>query len=100
VIHGVCDTLQSHRLLQISKEKVKISRNIKIKIYRTTISLVVLYGCETWFLTLKEEYGLRICENRLLRGIYGPKIEELVGHWRKIHVELANLYSSPNIIRM
>jgi hypothetical protein len=62
---------------------------------------VALFGCETWFLPLKEEHRLRIFENRVLRKIFGPKRDEVTGDWRKLHYEeLHNLYSSPNIIRM
>jgi hypothetical protein len=62
---------------------------------------VVLYGCETWSLTLREEHRLRPFENRVLRRIFGPKREELMGDWRKMHnKELHYLYSSPNIIGM
>jgi hypothetical protein len=59
-----------------------------------------LYGCETWFLTLREQHKLRVFENRVLRGIFGPKRGEVKGEWRKLHSgELHNLYSSPDIIR-
>jgi hypothetical protein len=76
-----------------------ISKNLKIKIYRTVILLVVLYGCETWSLSLREEHRLRVFENRVLRRIFGPKREE-DGPWRKLHNdELHSLYSSPNIVR-
>jgi hypothetical protein len=61
---------------------------------------VVLYGCETWSLTLREEHRLRVFENRALRRIFGPKRDEVTGGWRQLHNELHNLYSSPNIIRM
>jgi hypothetical protein len=62
---------------------------------------VVLYGCETWSLTLREEHRLRVFENRVLRRIFGPKRDEVTGGWRKLHnEELHNLYSSPSIIRM
>jgi hypothetical protein len=61
----------------------------------------VLYGCETWFLALREEHRLRVFENRVLRRIFGPKGDEVTGDWSKLHnEELHNLYSSPNIIRM
>jgi hypothetical protein len=77
-----------------------LSRNIKVKIYKTIILPVVLYGCETWSLTLREEHRLRVFENRVLRGIFGPKRDEVMGEWRKLHnEELHNLYSSPGIIR-
>jgi hypothetical protein len=61
---------------------------------------VVLYGCETWSLTLREEHRLREFENRVLRRILGPKREEVIGGWRKLQEELHNLYSSPSIIRI
>jgi hypothetical protein len=62
---------------------------------------MVPYGCETWSLTVRDEHRLRVFENRVLRRIFGPKRDEMTGDWRKLHnVELHNLYSSPNIIRM
>jgi hypothetical protein len=61
---------------------------------------VVLYGCETWSLTLREEHRLRVFENRVLRRIFGPRRDEVTGDWRKLHKELHNLYSSPNTITM
>jgi hypothetical protein len=74
-----------------------ISKNLKIKIYNTVI-LPVLYGCETWSLTLREEHRLRVFENRVLGRIFGPK-REVDGSWRKLHNdELHSLYSSPNIV--
>jgi hypothetical protein len=70
-----------------------LSKNIKIKVYRTIILPVVLYGCETWSLTLRE------FENRVLRRIFGPKRDEATGEWRRLHnEELNDLYSPPNII--
>jgi hypothetical protein len=75
-------------------------KNIKIKIYKTVMLPVVLYGCETWSLTLGEEHRLRVFENRVLRRIFGPKREE-DGSGRKLHNdELHSLYSSPNIVRV
>jgi hypothetical protein len=74
---------------------------VKIRIYKTIILPVVLYGCETWFLTLMEEHGLMVFENRVLRGIFGPKRDEVTGGWRKLrNEELHNLYPSPSIITM
>jgi hypothetical protein len=73
---------------------------VKIKIYKTIILPVILYGCETWSLTLREEHRLRAFENRVLRTIFGPKGDEVTGGWRKMHnEELSCFYSSPSIIR-
>ena len=77
-----------------------LSKNLWIKIYRTII-LPVLYGCETWSLTLREERRLRVYENRVLRRIFGSKRGEVIGEWRKLHnEELNDLYCSPNIVRV
>jgi hypothetical protein len=78
-----------------------LSKNLKIKIYRTIILLLVLYGCETWSLTLKAERRLRVFKNRGLRRIFGPKRDEVTGEWKKIHNEgLNDLYFSPSIVRV
>jgi hypothetical protein len=78
-----------------------LPKNIKIKIYRTIILLVVLYGCETWSLTLREECRLRVFENKMLRRRFGPKSADVTGEWRRLHSEeLYALSSSPNIIRV
>ena len=70
-------------------------------LYRTTILPIVLYGCETWSLTLREEHWLRVFENRVLRRVFGPKRDEVTGEWRKLHNEkLSDLYSLPNIVRV
>jgi hypothetical protein len=62
---------------------------------------VVLYGCETLSLTLREEHRSRVFENRVLRRIFGPKRDEVAGDWRKLHnEELHGLYSSPSIVRV
>jgi hypothetical protein len=62
---------------------------------------VVLYGCETWSLTLREEHRLRVLRNRVLRRIFGPTRDEVMGEWRKLHnEELRDLYFSPSIIRI
>jgi hypothetical protein len=77
-----------------------LSRKLKVKIYKTIILPVVLYVCETWSLTLREEHRLREIENRVLRRIFGSKRDEVTGEWRKLHNrELHNLYPSPDIIR-
>jgi hypothetical protein len=76
-----------------------LSTNIQIEIHTNIILPVVLYGCETWSLTLREGHRLRVFQNRVLRGVMGPKREEITGQWRKLHnEELRDLYSSPNII--
>jgi hypothetical protein len=75
--HSVQNLLSSHLL----------SRNVNSRIYKIIILRAVLYGCETWFLTLREEYGLRVFENRVLRRIFGPKRDKVMGGWRKLHSE-------------
>jgi hypothetical protein len=79
-----------------------LSKNAKIRTYRTTILHVVFYGCEAWSLTLREEHSLRVFENRAMRRIFGPRRDEVTGEWRKLHneEELNDLYSSPNIVRV
>ncbi|KAJ4445733.1 hypothetical protein ANN_12418 [Periplaneta americana] len=77
-----------------------LSKNLKVRIYKTVILPVVLYGCETWTRTLREEHRLKVFENKVLRKIFGAKRDEVTGEWRKLHnTELHALYSSPNIIR-
>jgi hypothetical protein len=73
--HSIQSLLSSHLL----------SRNIKVKICEVIILPVVLYGCETWSLTLREEHRLRVFENRVLRRIVGSKRDEVMGEWRKLH---------------
>jgi hypothetical protein len=86
--HSVQCLLSSHLL----------TRNVKVKIYKTIILPVVLYGCQTWSLTLRDEHRLRVFENRVLRIIFGPKRDEVMGEQRKLHNEEGhNLYSSPDI---
>jgi hypothetical protein len=78
-----------------------LSKNLKIKIYRTIILPVVLYGCEAWSLTLRVERRLRVFENRVLRRVFGPKRDEVTGEWRRLHnEELNDLYSLPNFVRV
>ncbi|KAJ4450659.1 hypothetical protein ANN_02088 [Periplaneta americana] len=73
-----------------------LSKNLKVRIYKTVILPVVLYGCETWTLTLREEQRLRLFENKVVRKIFGSKRDEVTGEWRKLHNAL---YTSPDIIR-
>ena len=75
------------------------SKNLKIKIYRNIILPVVLYGCETWSLILREESRLRVIENGVLR-VFGPKRDEVTGEWRILHKELRDLYSLLYIVRV
>jgi hypothetical protein len=73
----------------------------KIRLYKTIILPVVLYGCEAWSLALMEEHRLTLFGNRMLRRIFVPKRDEVTEEWRKLHnEELHDLYSSPSIIRM
>jgi len=78
-----------------------LSKNLKIKIYRAIFLPLVLYGCETWSLRLREERRLRAFENRVLRRIFETKRDEVTWDWRKLNdEELNNLFSSPNIVRV
>jgi hypothetical protein len=91
VCYNSVQSLLSSRLL---------SRNLKVKMYKTIVLQVVSYGCETWSVTLREEHRLRVSENRVLRGIFGPMRDKVTGEWRKLHSgELHNLYSPPDKIR-
>ena len=78
-----------------------LSKNLKIKIYRNMFLPVVLYGCESWSLTLRMDRRLREFQNRVLRRIFGPKMDEVTRDWRKLHNEkLHDLYSSLKIVRV
>jgi len=78
-----------------------VVQNMKFKIYKIIILPVVLYGCETWSLTLREERNLRVFENRAFRRIFGPKGGEVTGEWRKLYnEELNDMYCSPNSVRV
>ena len=78
-----------------------LSKHLEIEIYRSIILPVVLYGYETWSLTLREERRLELFENRVLRRIFGPKRDKKTGEWRKLHnEELNDLYCSPSIVRV
>jgi hypothetical protein len=62
-----------------------LSRNVKVKIYKAIILSVVLYGCETWCMTLRDEHRLTVFENRVLKKIFRPKADEVTGEWRRLH---------------
>ena len=79
----------------------RLPKRLKITVYRSISLPVVLYGCETWSLTLREERRLRVYENRRLRRKFGTKRDEVTREWRKLSNELLNdLYSSPNTVRV
>jgi hypothetical protein len=70
-----------------------LSRNVEVRIYKTIILPVVLYECETWYLTVREEHKLRVFENRMLKRIFGPKRDEVTGRCRMLHNDaLHDLY--------
>jgi hypothetical protein len=78
-----------------------LSKNVKVRIYKTIILPVVLYGCETWSLAVREERKLKVFENRMLRIIFGPKRDGVTGRWKNcINDKLHYLYFSPSIIRI
>jgi hypothetical protein len=78
-----------------------LSKNIKIRLYKSIILPELLYGCETWSLTLREEHRLKMFVNRVLRRLFGPKRNEVIAGGRKLHnAELYNSYPSPSIVRM
>jgi hypothetical protein len=80
---------------------ILLSKNININIYRNVILPVVLYGCETWSLTLREEHRMKVLENRVLRKIFRPKRDEVRWKWRRLRNEMLRyLYFLPNSIRM
>jgi hypothetical protein len=88
-----------HSVQSLSSSRL-LFRNIRVKIYKTIILPVVLYGCETWYFTVREEHRLKVFENRVLRTIFRHKSDEVTGEWRKLHSEeLHNFYSPPDIIR-
>jgi hypothetical protein len=81
--------------------EVLIEKTAKIRKHNTIVLHVVPYGFQTWTLIFREEHRLNVFENRVLRGIFGPKTAEVTGDWRKLHeAELHDLYSSPSIIRI
>jgi hypothetical protein len=90
-----------HHSVQNLMSSRLVSKNVEIILYKTIILPVVLYGCQTWSLALREEHRLRMFQNAMLRRIFGLKRDKVIGGWRKLHSEvLRNVYSSPGIIRM
>ncbi|KAJ4433330.1 hypothetical protein ANN_15589 [Periplaneta americana] len=93
-------SLSGTPVVEIPCHESLLSKNLKVRIYKTVITPVVLYGCGTWTLTLREEQRLRVFENKVLRKLFGANRDEVTGEWRKLHnTELHALYSSPDIIR-
>jgi hypothetical protein len=87
--------------VQSRLSSILLLRNLKIRIYKTIILPVVLYRCETWCLTLREDHIHKVYENRVLRRVLGPKRDEVMAEWRNLRTEkLHDLYLSPSIIRM
>jgi hypothetical protein len=100
-IFHVNTTLLNRNCLKNDRSSRLLSKNGKVRIYKIIIFPVVLYGCETWSLTLRKGGRLRVFENRVLNSIFEPKRDEITGGWRKPHNEdLHDLYFSPSIIRM
>ena len=86
-----------YHVVQNRLSSILLSKNIKIKIYWSLISPVALYGCETWLLILREERRLRVFENRVLRRIFGPKMDKVTGEWRKL-VTYDNYYCTDLVL--
>jgi hypothetical protein len=97
-----CEIIVTQDLSMETVAKYDNCQKFPINFYHTrNTKVVVLYGCETWSLILREEHRLGEFENRVLRRIFGPRRDEVTGEWRKLHnEELRDLYSSPNIIRI
>ncbi|KAJ4436809.1 hypothetical protein ANN_16941 [Periplaneta americana] len=97
-VHGYHHKICRNQSLHEPHDNCSAVKNLKVRIYKTVILPVVLYGCETWTLTLTEEQRLRVFENKVLREIFGAKRDEVTGEWRKLHnTELHALYSSLDI---
>jgi hypothetical protein len=93
----LCKPTVLRQVITLSENRQRQERFLRLIL----VVFQILYGYETWSLTLREEHRLRVFENRVLRRIFGPKRDEVTGGWRKLHnVELNNLYFSPSIIRM
>ena len=100
---GSCDCsrdIKNFDSISVSSTGETLIESEFLSVYGTMMP-VVLYGCETWLLTLREERRLRVSENRVLRRVIGPKRDEATGEWRKLHnEELSDLYFLPNIVRV
>ena len=95
-------TFTNQNSIQNVLSSILLSKYTKIKIYRSILLPVVLYGCETWLLTFREGLGVNVSENnRVLRRIFWPERDKLTGEWIRLHNEaLYDLYCSPNIFRV
>ena len=90
LLDALCDYAN---LLNVSCRIFRFSfqyKNVKIKTYRSVILSVVVYGCETWSLTMMEEQRLRVFEHKVLRKIFGPKMDEVIGEWRGLYILVAS----------
>ena len=98
IVYLLQDSGRYHSLEKILSSLL-LSTKLKVNTYKTIILSIVLYGCETWCLSLTEEWRLWELENKVLRKIFGAKRDEITGEWRKLHnAELHALYSSPNTV--
>jgi hypothetical protein len=98
--NSTTEDIMLHDTFNVFSQINPYEKNVKIKIYRNIILPVVLYGCETSLLTLREECRLRIFENKVLRRIFGPKRDEVTGEWRRFHNKGPYALYSSNIIRV
>jgi len=100
MLHAIDYFLCNFQNILLTQTHTSVKFNA-LALKRIIILPIALYGCETWSLTLREEHRLRVFENRVVRRIFGPKRDEVMREWRKLHnEELNDLYCSPNIVRV